>query len=121
MLLSLQSGITQFTQTFPYRDTIEVLLISLIIYYILLWLKRDTEKNLLGGIYIYSALFFTVHYFDLHVLRFLLFASSPLVALFFIIIHQETLQKNFVKLSVKPADLLEQNHWIDELMQCCLS
>lgn len=121
MLSNIQSSLFQFIYTFPYKDSVEILLIAFGVYKVLLWLKRDTEKNLLGAVYLYCGLFFSVHYLDLHVLQFLLFVATPFVILFFMIIHQETLQKNFVKLSIPPTAPQEEHRWIDELMQCCLS
>jgi hypothetical protein len=45
----------------------------------------------------------------------------PLVAVLFVILHQETLQKNFVKLTKSTASVLETSHWVDELIKCCLT
>ena len=105
----------------PYRDILEILFFASAIYYIQLWLKRDTQRNLILGFYIYCALFFASYYADLPVLRFFLFVFAPAIAMLFIILHQETLQKNFISLT-KPARVdLETSNWIDELVMCCLT
>lgn len=94
---------------------------STTVYYILLWLRKDDERNLLVSFYLYCALFFASHYFDLPVVRFVLFISAPVIALLFIIVHQETLQKNFVRLAKSPLPAQEKNNWVDELIKCCLT
>ncbi len=108
-------------RTLPYKELIEILFFSMVSYYIMLWLRKDTEKNLLGAFYLYCLLFFIAHYADLPVIRFTLFISAPIVALIFIIMHQELLQKNFVNLAKgSTSSIPEANHWVDELIKCCL-
>lgn len=119
MLAEIFSGISHFFRTFPYKESIEILFFSAVIYTILLWLRRDTDKSLLAYFYGYCSIFFVAHYADLPVIRFALFISAPFVAVIFIIMHQEMLQKNFINL-VRPAPLFETSHWVDELMKCCL-
>ncbi len=108
-------------RTLPYRDVIEVLFFAGAIYYIQLWLKKDSQRNLLLGFYIYCALFCASYYADLPVLRFILFVFAPAIAMLFIILHQETLQKNFITLSNPAVPLKEQGNWIDELIKCTLT
>lgn len=107
-------------RTLPYKDFIEILFFASVVYPILLWLRKDEQKNLLTIFYGYCFLFFTAHYADLPVIRFALFLTAPLIAIIFIIMHQETLQKNFVMLAKATARTDSPDHWIDELMKCCL-
>lgn len=121
MLQTIISWIAHIVRITPYRDLIEILFFSVAIYYILVWLRKDTERNLLGPLYVYCAFIFASHYADLQVVRYVLFLSMPLVAVLFVILHAETLQKNFVKLSKSTATLPETTHWVDELITCCLT
>ena len=58
------------------------------------------------------------YYADFPVLRFILFIFAPAIAMLFIILHQETLQKNFITLSNPPVPFKDQSTWIDELIKC---
>lgn len=107
-------------RTLPYKDGIEILFFATVLYYILLWLRKDEQKNLLGAFYGYCMLFFASYYLDLPVISFALFITSPIVALIFIIMHQETLQKNFVHLVQAAPRIAQSYHWADELIKCCL-
>ena len=51
----------------------------------------------------------------------MLFITAPVVALIFIIMHQETLQKNFVYLTKGSTKAIDTNHWVDEFIKCCLT
>ncbi len=102
------------------KDAVEILFFSTIIYYILLWLKKDTERNLMLGFYVYCAVFFGAYFADLPVIRFTLFLSSPVIALLFIIFHQETLQKQYVKIAKNTVPHHDTNPWVDELIKSCL-
>ncbi len=120
MVTEILTYLMQVFFTLPYKDLIEIFFFSTVMYYVLVWLSKDTEKNLLLSFYGYCFLFFVAHYGDFPVIRFTLFMTAPAVALIFIIMHQQTLQKNFVfpfKSSPTPS---ERHHWIDELMKCCL-
>ncbi len=117
----LTAMLAHVARTLPYRDIIEVLFFAGAIYYIQLWLKKDSQRNLLLGFYIYCALFCASYYADLPVLRFILFIFAPAIAMLFIILHQETLQKNFITLSNPATPLKDQSTWIDELIKCTLT
>lgn len=108
-------------RSLPYRDIIEILFFSATIYYIQMWLKKDKSRNLLLGFYLYCTLFCTSYYADLPVLRFVLFVFAPAMAMIFIILHQETLQKNFITFSNPAVPLDDKGHWINELVMCSLT
>ena len=118
---NLTNLLAQIARVLPYRDIIEVLFFASAIYYIQLWLKKDKTRNLILGFYIYCALFCASYYADLPVLRFVLFVFAPAIAMLFIILHQETLQKNFITLSRPARPLQEKSDWIDELIMCSLT
>lgn len=113
--------LAQVARVLPYRDIVEILFFAAAVYYIQLWLKKDKTRNLILGFYIYCALFCASYYADLPVLRFVLFVFAPAVAMLFIILHQETLQKNFIMLSNPAVPLDDKGHWINELVTCSLT
>ena len=113
--------LAQLARALPYRDITEILFFAAAIYYIQLWLKKDKTRNLILGFYIYCALFCASYYADLPVLRFVLFVFAPALAMIFIILHQETLQKNFITLSNPAIPLDDKGHWINELVMCSLT
>ncbi len=117
----LTNLLAQIARILPYRDIIEILFFAAAIYYIQLWLKKDKTRNLILGFYIYCALFCASYYADLPVLRFVLFVFAPALAMVFIILHQETLQKNFITLSNPAIPLDDKGHWINELVSCSLT
>ena len=119
MLAIITKLLAPYGTALAVRDGIEILFFSSVIYYFQLWLRKDTEHNLLDIFYLYCFLFFGAHYVELPVMRIVLFLSAPAMIVLFLIFHQETLQKNFVKLSKGPP-LLEGSHWVDELIKCCL-
>lgn len=120
MFTEFISSLSTIFRQLPYKDGIEVVFFATVIYYILLWLRRDEQKNLLGAFYSYSGLFFASYYLDLPVMSFALFITAPIVALIFIILHQETLQKNFVHIIQAAPKVPSAHHWVDELVKCCL-
>jgi DNA integrity scanning protein DisA with diadenylate cyclase activity len=119
--MNLTTMLAHVARTLPYRDIIEVLFFAGAIYYIQLWLKKDSQRNLLLGFYMYCALFCASYYADLPVLRFILFVFAPAIAMLFIILHEETLQKNFITLSNPAVPFREQTTWVEELIKCSLT
>ncbi len=117
----LMTLLAQIARVLPYRDIVEILFFAAAIYYIQLWLKKDKTRNLILWFYMYCALFCASYYADLPVLRFVLFVFAPALAMVFIILHQETLQKNFITLSNPAVPLDDKGHWINELIMCSLT
>ena len=117
----LSTLLAHVARSLPYRDIAEILFFAAAIYYIQLWLKKDSSRNLILGFYMYCALFCASYYADLPVLRFVLFVFAPAIAMLFIILHQEALQKNFISLANPAVPLKEQGNWIDELIMCSLT
>jgi hypothetical protein len=107
----------KFLSFFVWRDAIEIILLALLIYYLSLWLKKDRQKNLLFYFYGYCALSAGAYFAQLTTISHLLILFSPLLIMLFVLIHQETLQKNFVALcSITPARST-QSEWLETLMQ----
>lgn len=106
---------------FTWRDAIEVIFFSTLIYAISLWLKKDIQKNLLGYFYLYCLMFFIAYQTRLTAITYTLVIGAPICAMLFILMHQRTLQKNLIALrSITPAKQ-DTNTWLETLVQVCLA
>lgn len=101
-------------------NLIEIFLISTGIYYLLCWLSYDQQKNLVFWFYGYVLLYMFCWNFNLATLHFLMLASTPFIACMFCLIHQKTLQKNFIALTKLQPNRLATGNWLEEVMQSCL-
>lgn len=107
----------KFLSFFLWRDIIEIGLLTVAVYYLSLWLKKDRQKNLLFYLYGYCTTIAAAHILQLNTISHLLLLFSPLTVLLFVCIHQETLQKNFVALcNITPARITPAQ-WLEHLMQ----
>lgn len=104
-----------------WRDSVEILFFSLCIYYFLLWLSHDKQKNLIFWFYGYSITLITAHFTQLNSVKLVMLAAAPIVLIMFIVLHQQTLQKNFIALkNITPSKKEKHYHWLKELMQASL-
>lgn len=122
------NSITQNIQFFlhefgivSFKDGIEIVVFSVVMYYFLLWLHKDQQKNLLAIVYSYYGIGISAHYCSLTTISTLLWYTAPGALLVFIILHQETLQRNFIMLKRITKPVQEPTQWIDELMKLCLN
>jgi DNA integrity scanning protein DisA with diadenylate cyclase activity len=113
--------ITEKLYLINWRDSIEILVVSGFMYAFLCWLKKDTQKNLTYAFYAYSILFCGSYYAHMGTLHYLLLTGTPCAFILFIVLHQETLQRNFVMFRRAPKGLQELSSWTDELMRGCLT
>jgi len=105
---------------FYWRNTIEILFFTLLIYYFSVWLKKDRHKNLLPYFYGYCFLALFSHVTQLTTMSYFLFLFAPVATMLFITIHQKTLQKNFVALkNITPAKRI-LGQWPEVLIRSCL-
>ncbi len=112
---------TRCLHIFSIKDFVEILIISGGLYYFSLWLKADKQKPLLFSFYGYCLIFFTTHYTNLTVINTLLIGLFPVTILSSILMHQTTLQKNFISLyKIRPTETSSNRNWIDTLMQVSL-
>lgn len=103
-----------------WRDLVEILFFSSLFYYAAIWLKKDKQKNLLPSFYGYCIAAFGAHYLGLTTISYAMFLFSPAVAMVFILVHQERLQKNFVALkNITPARRIQLD-WLETLIRTCL-
>lgn len=103
------------------KDSIEILMLSAGIYYFLRWVQKDRQKNLLFFVYGYYCIYLFAQYSALTTLSTLFIYSAPCVLVLFIIIHQETLQRNIILFKKEPKLTQEPDHWLNELMKLCLN
>lgn len=106
---------------YGWQDCIEILLFSAGIYYLSYWLYQDKHKPLLLHFYGYCGLLIATHYLHLTTVNSLLLLFLPITIILFIVIHQNTLQKNCIPLyrTVRAASL--PSEWIDDLVRSALT
>lgn len=103
-----------------WRDLLEIALLATLLYAFIRWLAEDQQKNLLGWFYGYSALLMTTYYLNLAALHTTMFIMTPIAMMIFFMLHQQTLQKNFITLMSISSKSTNLTHWLEELMQGCL-
>lgn len=105
---------------FSWRDAVEIGFFATLIYYISLWLKKDQQKKLLPYFYTYCMLIFIAHHAQLSTISHLFYTSSAFILLFFVLIHQHTLQKNFVTLHALIPTRSHKHDWLEVVTQSSL-
>lgn len=105
---------------FAWRDCVEIFFFSLIFFVIHRWLARDLQRPLVRYVYLFLGLVFCASWFQLPTILVFLLVCSPALCIFFLLIHQETLQKNVVvPHHIIPATT-DSADWIEELVPACL-
>lgn len=104
-----------------WRNVIEILFFSALFYQAALWLKKDHTKNLLPYFYGFIALAFGAHLVHLPSISYILLVSWPVALLLFIVMHQKTLQHNFIALKNIQAPKAPTADWIETLLAHSLS
>lgn len=117
---NLELFLTQGLHILNWRDFIEIVCFSTIVYTFLRWLKQDKQKNLVIVFYGYAAFAVCAYFGNFLTLNYLLMSYLPIAIVIFIILHQELLQKNFVTLQRLKTDDITDN-WFDEFTRACLS
>jgi DNA integrity scanning protein DisA with diadenylate cyclase activity len=103
-----------------WRDILEIFFLSSMVYALIRWLAQDVQKNILFWFYSYAALLFGTYYLNLQIIHMTLFVTSPVALMLFILLHQQTLQKNFITLTSLSTKAHATNHWLEELIQASL-
>jgi len=104
-----------------WRDYAEILFFVVLVYTLLLWLRKDMQKNLIFYFYGYCSLMVVAHTLNLSSMSFILLNGLPACILLFFTIHQETLQKNFIALQTINPLITQDTPWLEELMRISLS
>lgn len=104
---------------FGIKDTIEIFCITNALYFFSIWLKQDRQKPLV--IYFYSMCSFVIitYLMELPTLSNSLMALYPTMIMLFILIHQKSLQKNFILLKNTTATQITPN-WLETLLRSCI-
>lgn len=103
-----------------WKDVIEIIFFSSIIYLFANWLKKDKQKNLVLPFYLYLATVISTYYLQLYTINTFLIISLPIAISIFIIAHQRSLSKNFVTIKKINMERSFENSWIDELIKSSL-
>lgn len=106
--------------TLAIKDALELLGLAYICYRWLRWLQQDKQKPLLHYFYGYCAVLIISSSLQLTTFLFVLNYSAPLIMMLFVLIHQHTLQKNFIGLyKIKPAQT-DLSNWLQDIIGFCL-
>lgn len=106
-----------FLHIFSWSDCIEILFFSFIIFKFSCWLRQDHRSNLLSYFYLGTTGFILAYLFDLAAIKQFYQVSWPIMLTIFIIIHQKSLQKNYVAArTLEPTKYPEQSSWLSLLM-----
>lgn len=103
-----------------WRDIIEILFFSTIFYYSAVWLKKDRSNNLLPYLYGFIVLYSICSVLALSSISYILFYTWPALLMLCILMHQTTLQRNFVALKNITYRQQANSHWLDTLIASCL-
>jgi len=103
-----------------WRDLIEIAFFIAAFYRVSCWLARDRSSDLLPHFYGYCVGFIIAYMAGLELISSLLLLSAPVAALLFILVHRETLQKNFIthKRVVQEAS---NTGWVEALVSASLA
>lgn len=104
-----------------FKSGIEIVTLSSVFYYFSVWLKQDTEKNLLGYFYTYCLLFLGSWYFNLSVINSFMLYTCPLAGILLVIIHQDILQRNFISLKNENIIPHKNHEYTEELLRAALA
>ena len=106
---------------YRWQDGIEILLLSGLLYYLSRWLSQDTQKPLLAVLYGYCTLLYVSDYLYLSTINALLLLFLPILCAVLLLIHRNTLQKNFVTLHALTPQQKPAADWIELLVRGGLS
>ena len=106
-----------YLNMYRWQDAVEILFFSLCIFYLSRWFAQDDHKPLLTLFYSYCGAILITFHTHMNTVSTLLITFLPLMVALFILIHHETLQKNFISLHAitplkKPSD-----DWIKALVR----
>ena len=117
--MNLLSNTLEHLSVYSWKDICEVLFCTSIIYYFSIWLKRDRQKPLLLSFYAYLTAITFSYYVNLFTVTTLLITFAPVGLVLFIVLHQETLQRNFISLhNITPKE--DYGDWVEHMIRSCL-
>ncbi len=104
-----------------WRDYSEIIFFSIATYTFTMWLASDKKKNLLLPFYGYCITLFSSFMLNISGITTFLLWYTPAIGATFIILHQTTLQRNFITTSLQPSTTpLANTSWIEEIIRASL-
>jgi hypothetical protein len=104
-----------------FRDIFEMFFYSSCIFIFLKWLYADKSKELVSYFLGYCCLLIGAWVFELPTLFLCLLYNSSTIVLLFIVLHEKTLQRNFVTLYNPSLNETDLQDWLEIVMQSCLT
>ena len=105
---------------YSWHDVLEIMLISSCVYYFSVWLYADQQKSLLVPFYGYCLALIGTHFLQLSVCNSLLLIFTPVACMVFFVIHQNTLQKNFITLHRITPTAESTGDYLEDLLRAAL-
>ena len=103
---------------FKWTDVLEIALLVGVVYSFGLWLKRDRSRRLLNYFYVACGIFLLAVLLDLPVVLAFYKAAWPIMVVLFIVLHQKSLQQNYVAARTIEADTLSvERDWLHVVMR----
>lgn len=102
-------------------DFIEIIFFSSFIYFISLWLKHDTQKNILAIFYTLISACIVANFCNMITISNFIILFTPGFLMILFLIHQNTLQKNFIALKKISPATKNENSWLDDFFRSCLN
>lgn len=110
-----------YLSIFSWQDVVEILFFAGTLFYIAVWLKQDTHQPLLAIFYGYCGVFLTAHYLELFTVSTALITFAPIVVAICLMLHQTTLQKNFIALhNITATSTSGRGDWLELIVRSAL-
>ncbi|MDR3646446.1 MAG: hypothetical protein P4L22_02815, partial [Candidatus Babeliales bacterium] len=110
----------QFLLIFKWIDLVEILIFSTLFYAFSIWLRKDKQKNLLPTFYLMNIALITTNITCMHTIYNFLIHFWSVIVMLFVLIHQNTLQKNFIALKNLTPTKNKDENWFEDFMRSCL-
>ena len=123
ILMGLYGALSDIFMLLGWRDILEISILFYALYSFLLWIGKDSQQPLLLYAYAYSGLIVLSYFLYLPVLYFLLLLFLPVCLVIFILLHQKTLQKNFISFHATKAperDTQDNDEWKEIIIRAAL-
>jgi hypothetical protein len=98
------------------KDCLEILFFTFIFFKFCRWLKQDQKSNLVGHFYLASTIYVGAYAFDLYAITQFYHMTWPIMLTLFIILHQKSLQKNYVAARTLHSKEINQNSWAAHIL-----
>lgn len=120
---SLGAALAQECALLGWRDSAEIMFFIVVMFYWLRWLNTDKEKNLATLFFLYSLVAIGSYYYELTAISILFIGGLPLIVVIFVMLHQKSLQQNFISINRLPPPQEESLNlsWLNDLMSFALS